>query len=121
MKIHISNERSVAELKAQFNEDFPYLKLEVAKSNGHREKINYNKNIVKDESKIQEIRTKQYEGEIDYNEMTTVADFENQLYDVFGINVQVFRKSGKIWLETTMTDNWTLKMQNDHGREITEE
>jgi hypothetical protein len=30
----------------------------------------------------------------------------------------VFRKSGNLWLETTMTDDWTLQQQNDHGYEI---
>ena len=28
------------------------------------------------------------------------------------LSAQVFRKSGKIWLETTFTDSWTLKKQN---------
>jgi hypothetical protein len=32
--------------------------------------------------------------------------------------VQVSRKSGTLWLETTMTDSWTLGQQNEHGREL---
>ena len=38
--------------------------------------------------------------------------------DQFSLAVQVFRRSGNLWLETTMTDNWTLRQQNEHGREI---
>ena len=49
----------------------------------------------------------------------TVTDFENALMDQFGLSAQVFRRSGNIWLETTITDYWTLKQQNEHGREIT--
>jgi len=45
---------------------------------------------------------------------------EKSFYDRFDMLVQVSRKSGSIWLETTMTDNWTLKQQNDHGRELSE-
>jgi hypothetical protein len=37
---------------------------------------------------------------------------------LFGVPVQILRKSGKIWLETTMTDHWTLLQQNQHGEEI---
>lgn len=120
MKLHISNKRSIAEVKADFNKDFPYLKLEFMRSNGHRETTNYNKDRVSGESNIGMIRTKQFEGEMEYTENSSVADFENRFYDLFGLNVQIFRRSGNVWLETTMTDNWTLKMQNEHGREITE-
>ena len=49
----------------------------------------------------------------------TVTDFENALMDQFGLSAQVFRRSGNLWLETTITDYWTLKQQNEHGREIT--
>jgi hypothetical protein len=30
----------------------------------------------------------------------------------------VFRKSGKTWLETSVTDDWTLKRQNEEGMEL---
>jgi hypothetical protein len=32
--------------------------------------------------------------------------------------VQVFRKSGKVWLETTVTDGWTLEEQNLQGEAL---
>jgi hypothetical protein len=35
-----------------------------------------------------------------------------------GLYVQVFRKSGKVWLETTATDNWSLYKQNEEGQEL---
>jgi hypothetical protein len=55
---------------------------------------------------------------LDINDDTTVTDFENALIDQYGLSAQVFRRSGNLWLETTITDYWTLKQQNDHGREI---
>jgi hypothetical protein len=32
--------------------------------------------------------------------------------------VQVFRQSGRVWLETTRTDDWTLAEQNKQGEEL---
>ena len=32
--------------------------------------------------------------------------------DRFGLHVQVFRRSGKTWLQTIRTDNWTLGQQD---------
>ncbi|MEI9910895.1 MAG: hypothetical protein WDO71_15215 [Bacteroidota bacterium] len=50
----------------------------------------------------------------------TVGQLEDIFQKQFGLQVQVSRRSGTLWLETTMTDNWTLKQQNDHGRELSE-
>lgn len=47
-----------------------------------------------------------------------VSELEKLFKDKFKLAVQVFRKSGNLWLETTMTDNWSLLQQNNHGREI---
>jgi hypothetical protein len=34
--------------------------------------------------------------------------------------VQVLRKSGKAWLEATITDGWTLEEQNIQGEDLSE-
>ena len=48
----------------------------------------------------------------------TVGELENIFKDQFGANVQVSRKSGSLWLETTLTDKWTLLQQNEQGKEL---
>ena len=60
------------------------------------------------------------EGQVEVAETMTVKELEKTLRDKFGLTVQVARKSGSIWLETTISDNWTLKQQNDHGSELSE-
>jgi hypothetical protein len=50
-----------------------------------------------------------------------VQDVEQLLWDAFGLSVQVFRKSGNLWLETTVTDQWSLAYQNEQGRELSEQ
>jgi len=47
-----------------------------------------------------------------------VSEVEQLFQDVYGLSVQVFRKSGTIWLETTATDDWTLNKQNDEAKEL---
>jgi hypothetical protein len=50
----------------------------------------------------------------------TVQELERVFQDELGLYVQVFRKSGKVWLETTATDNWSLYKQNMEGQELSE-
>lgn len=68
--------------------------------------------------KIDDARRQRNSGEIFLSDELTVAGLEKLFVETYGLNAQVFRKSGNVWLETTMTDNWTLKQQNDHGREL---
>lgn len=58
------------------------------------------------------------DGTLEIDENMKVQDLEKQFQEQFSLAVQVFRKSGPVWLETTMTDNWTLSQQNKHGSEL---
>ena len=37
----------------------------------------------------------------------------------YSLNIQVFRKSADIWLQTSATDHWTLEKQNGKGQRST--
>jgi hypothetical protein len=50
----------------------------------------------------------------------TVNELEQRFKSQFGLNIQVFRKHGKTWIETTVTDNWTLFKQNEEGKTLSE-
>ena len=50
----------------------------------------------------------------------SVNELEQQFKSRFGLNIQVFRKHCKTWIETTVTDNWTLVKQNEEGRTLSE-
>lgn len=54
-------------------------------------------------------------GELAIDENTKVAHLEKEMLEKFGLFVQVFRRSGKVWIETTVTDDWTLGKQNSEA------
>ena len=118
MKIKISRSMSVGEIQEQFSSQYPFLKLEFLMPRrqpaGAQHLI-----LAHDNSKLEKIQTAMREGGMVVNNLTTVGElesfFRNHLFDV-----QVFRRSGNLWLETTMTDGWTLEKQNSHGKEISE-
>ena len=66
---------------------------------------------------IGEIRTTHTDGDLSINGHQKVSTLESKFLEDYGLNVQVFRKSGNIWLQTTSTDHWTLTEQNEHGRD----
>jgi hypothetical protein len=44
-----------------------------------------------------------------------VRDFE----EILGLSVGISRKSGSLWIETSLTADWTLEQQNREGEHIT--
>jgi len=121
MYLEITGERLISEIQKDFCAVYPYLKIEFFK-NGEvrRDRYPLNKLIPATQPVKNAWHRKQDTGQLTFNDSMTVTDFENALMDQFGLSAQVFRRSGNLWLETTITDYWTLKQQNDHGREITD-
>lgn len=101
MILYTSRYKSIDEIQREFNRTYPYLKIEFGQKKNGRGAI----------EKIPD-------GAIEMNESTTVQQLQKSIKLLFGMPAQILRKSGKIWLETTMTDHWTLLQQNQHGEEI---
>ena len=118
MKITINDHRKIFAIQEEFNKIFPYLKIEFF-AKPHNVGAPSSKKIIKHPSKIiGECRLIHNKGIITITPQMTVADLEQNFSDVYGLSVQVFRMSGNAWLETTVTDNWTLEQQNKQGEEL---
>ena len=118
MKITINDRRKIFVIQEEFNTVFPYLKLEFF-STSHKLGAKSEQQCMKYNSQtLGECRTVHNEGEITITPNLTVADLEQRFSNIYGLGVQVFRKSGKIWLETTVTDGWTLEEQNRQGEAL---
>lgn len=106
---------TVQELRNQFSEKFPSLKIELY-TTGHSENTGSNaKNEILHDTTLENISSEIKDGDFFYNGEMSVKEFEKGLKDQFGLNVQVFRKSKGIWLQTTSTDDWSLNVQNGKG------
>jgi hypothetical protein len=118
MKITISDQKQIREIQEEFNQLFPYLKLEFF-SKLHKPGAPSSRKQMKVNTKtIGECRTVNKKGSLKITPEMTVNQLEQNFAKNYGLSVQIFRKSGKIWLETTATDGWTLQEQNTQGEEL---
>jgi len=121
MRLHIAPNRQINEIQKDFNKSFPFLKLEFF-NNKHYSSAGFSINeMISRGKKIGDTQSAITDGYIDITGEMKVTDLEKIFKNQFSLAVQVFRKSGKIWLETTITDNWTLNQQNNHGSELSSE
>ncbi|MES2679481.1 MAG: hypothetical protein V4635_06325 [Bacteroidota bacterium] len=118
MKITINDNRRIFAIQETFSKNFPYLKLEFF-AKGHQHAGPLTKKFIKHPGEtLGECRTVHNNGAITINGAMTVTELEQRFRDVYGLGVQVFRRSGKVWLETTVTDGWTLDEQNSQGESL---
>jgi hypothetical protein len=118
MTIRITDKRRISAIQEEFSKMFPYLKIEFF-SRLHKMDGASPKRMMKNPSKtIGECRTIHNDGEIIITPNMSVAELEKRFGNIYGLSIQVFRKSGDAWLETTVTDSWTLEKQNQQGEAL---
>ncbi len=120
MTIDINSNNTLEKLQQSFNSVFPFLKIEFFTQAHEKGKPSAAKYMVNPKKTIGDLSKTGSNGSVDVRDSMTVFEFEKLFEDRFGLHVQVFRKSGRIWLETTATDNWTLASQNEQGKELSE-
>jgi hypothetical protein len=118
MKLLISGDRQIKDVQNDFSDGFAYLKIEFFKGNGAAIRSAKDQPLYSPMYKIKDISRNLQDGEIEVTESMTVKELEQKFKDQFNLGIQLFRKSGNLWLETTMTSSWTLQQQNTHGMEI---
>ncbi|HEX5653047.1 MAG TPA: hypothetical protein VFX58_08235, partial [Chitinophagaceae bacterium] len=120
MYLNITPSRLISEVQKDFNAEFPFLKIEFFKKRPVGQPEFSAAGMLPANQKIGLAQTIAVDGGIDIGPEMKVKELERIFKDRFDLKAQVFRLSGNIWLETTMTDNWSLRQQNEHGREISE-
>ena len=113
MKLFIEKESSIEEVKKVFTTYYPYLQLQLYKKPPAKNDISIHKGLLP----LNKFTHSSDKIVIDINNDVTVAELENQFAAV-GLLSEVFRKSGNVWVETSLTSNWTLYQQNAEGEEI---
>lgn len=118
MRLNITPNRLISEVQKEFNAEFPFLKLEFYQNKGYQQPDFSANKILPHTRKIADAQSAITDGDMDVRADMKVKELEKAFKDEFALVVQVFRRSGNLWLQTSMTDNWTLGQQNEHGKEI---
>ncbi|MBP6239007.1 MAG: hypothetical protein KA270_21070 [Saprospiraceae bacterium] len=119
MNIKISKTSTLQRILDQFNALFPYLKLEFYKEHHKPNEGSEADDQLAHDTELWTIQPDLAEIDVNITGEMTVAEFEKMMKDTLKLNVQVFRKSAKIWLQTTSTDHWSLEKQNGKGERST--
>jgi hypothetical protein len=115
MKLFIEKGSLAEDVKKIFTSCYPFLKIEFYKK--PLTNSLYKKEVIPLHLPLIQQINKQSETVINIEKSKTVAELEND-FSLIGLKAEIFRKSGNVWVETFLTNNWTLQQQNMEGEEI---
>jgi len=116
MKIDLSVEKTIAEIQREFGTKYPYLSLQFFTKKHEAYKGSPAKFLIQDtQQKLIEIEKHPHAGSLYIEDEMPTWQLERLFEEAFGLHVQVFRKSGNTWLETSVSDDLTLDAQNVKG------
>lgn len=116
MKLQINKETKIKDIQKSFSAHYPYLKIEFYKQPHSEAELSSKKDRILPVRTIGEVSKIRTAKTVDVNPDRTVADLESAFYKKFGIAIQVARRTGNIWIQTSLSDSRTLGMQNEQGR-----
>jgi hypothetical protein len=116
MKIELSVDKTIHDVQEAFHSAFPYLKLEFFNHKHDAYQGSVAQDRIRDINRtLGSIESKPHSGVLFIEPEMPTWQVERLFEQEFGLYVQVFRKSGTLWLETSRTDDLTLEMQNAKG------
>ncbi len=113
MELRIKSNSTTLQVKSAFANQFSGLKIEFFHKSHKEQEGSPKKDIVEDDVPLTSLNENLNAHEINITINQTVSKVEETFETEFGLHVQVFRMMGRIWIETTRTDGYTLQEQMD--------
>ena len=115
MKLNIQKNGQLVDIQRQFNEHFPYLRIDFYRFPHMDKKLSPKNESLDKYTSVSEIVKWNDDKVIEINDQMTISQLESIMGQI-GLFVQVLRKSGRVWIETSYTDDWSLQKQNEEGK-----
>lgn len=112
MQLPVLKNATLGDIQAAFHTAFPQLKLAFFSKTHQKNKGNNAKFLISDhKSLIGNLPGFRAEALLSIELHQRTWEVEKMIEDETGLHVQIFRKSGNLWLETSKSDDFTLAEQ----------
>jgi hypothetical protein len=117
MQLHINDETRIRNVQHSFNAVYPFLKIDFLKNN-YAKRLSAKAEKIPPDEQVKRVGNVNGVHQIRVTKQRTVAQLKKDFKEMFGLTAEVYRKSGNVWIETSLTDDWTLEQQNKEGELI---
>jgi hypothetical protein len=116
MDILLTADKTLEQIAREFHQHFPGLKLEFFAHSHANGVLSAEEDRLPLHLRASEVGHCLPDARLRISGNQKVATLEKHFQEIFGIGVQVLRRSGNLWLQTGVTDGWTLSKQDREGR-----
>ena len=118
MILHIDKNMTLGEVQTAFSQLFPFLKIGFFLDRNKDNSLSADEQIHNPKMTVASIRDVDFDGDLQIEATMTAKQLESAFWNTYGLEVQLFRRSGSTWLVTKNTDDWTLIQHNEKAREM---
>ena len=118
MILHIDKNMTLGEVQTAFSQLFPFLKIGFFLDRNKDNSLSADEMIHNPKMTVASIRDVDFDGDLQIEATMTAKQLESAFWNTYGLEVQLFRRSGNTWLVTKNTDDWTLIQHNEKAREM---
>lgn len=105
MTLGIEKGRMVKELRQHFTTIYPYLTIQFIKKVSGKEEAMLDNELFQSHPVV-----------INIDKNQTVGKLEEECFSKTGLKAKVYRRFCNVWIEATLTEDWTLEQQNEEGQ-----
>jgi len=113
MILHINDNKRIEDLQERFNDCFPYLKLQFYHTSHKWLQQCDKSNLIDSSELVGAVRKKHFSGLLEIKSWHKTGRVEQDLRELFGLNAQIFRSHKTGWIQTSYSDDLTLKQQSE--------
>lgn len=121
MILEIDGTKKIEDIRKEFSTFYPFLSIEFFDKPHQVGEITSDKHLLPHNKTIQDIRKRHNPGMLEIHSWHKTGIVEQEFKKLYGLNVQILRRQGDIWIQTAGTDELTLEEQNEIGRNATQD
>ncbi len=116
MELLVKANDYIKDIQSRFNQHYPHLQIRFYNKE-HSDLAGSPKSLeISNEVQISELNSEFEQIHVSISGNRQVTDIETDFETMANLHVQIFRKSGALWLQTSTTDHWTLTEQEEKGK-----
>ena len=121
MTIKINDNTTLMDICNHFSQSYPFLKLEFYHHSHLNQQSSLPADVFSKNLKVGEVSKIHFNGSIKLHYWQKTGFVEQEFSKKAGLNIQIFRKHGEVWVQTVGTDALSLEEQNEAGMNATED
>lgn len=114
ININLNSSSTIHDIQYELKRYFPFLRFEFNKIgkqvNENEKPVNLTPSL-----KIFNVTNLRERISIDFSGDKKLLELKNEFQKI-GLTVVIYRKSGNVWVKTSLTEDWSLQMQNTAGK-----